>query len=99
LTFVGKVSYGIFVFHTLAAFFVSPWLKAVGLEETSYLFLRAAILTAISIAVAAVSWRWMDQPLNRWVRDQEFDFSRFWEHGKAAMSNLLSRISGPTNSV
>jgi len=99
LTFVGKVSYGIFVFHTLAAFFVSPWLKAVGLEETSYLFLRAAILTAISIAVAAVSWRWMEQPLNRWVRNQEFDISKSWERGKAAMNNLLARISGPTNPV
>jgi len=99
LTFVGKVSYGIFVFHTLAAFFVSPWVKAVGLDETSFPFLRAAILAAISIAVAAASWHWMEQPLNRWVRNQEFDFSRFWERGKAVMSSLLTRLSGPTNSV
>jgi len=99
LIFVGKVSYGIFVFHTLVAISLSPWLKAAGLNETGYPFLRAAILAAISIAVAAASWHWMEQPLNRWVRNQEFDSSKSWERGKAAMNNLLARISDPTNLV
>ena len=99
LIFVGKVSYGIFVFHTLVAVSLSPWVKAAGLNETSYPFLRAAILAAISIAVAAASWHWMEQPLNRWVRNQEFDISKSWERGKAAMNNLLARISDPTNLV
>jgi peptidoglycan/LPS O-acetylase OafA/YrhL len=76
LIFVGKVSYGIFVFHTLVTVSLSPWLKAAGLDETSYLFLRAAILAAISIAVAGASWHWMEQPLNYWVRNQQFDISK-----------------------
>ena len=95
LILVGKVSYGIFVFHTLVAVSLSPWLKAAGLNETSYPFLRAAILAAISIAVAAASWNWMEQPLNRWVRNQEFDFSRSWERGKTAMSSSLRGSLAP----
>ena len=99
LIFVGKVSYGIFVFHTLVAVSLSPWLKAAGLNEASYPFVRAAILAAISIAVAAASWRWMEQPLNRWVRNREFNISTSCKRGRAAISSLLTRISGSTNSV
>ena len=37
LIFVGKVSYGIFVFHTLIAVSISPWLKAAGIERNKLL--------------------------------------------------------------
>jgi len=60
---------------------------------------RIPILAAISIVVAAASWHWMEQPLNRWVRTQDFDISRLWARGKAAMNTLVARIYGPTDSV
>ena len=93
LIFVGKVSYGIFVFHTLIAVSVSPWLNAVGLNGTSHPFLRAAILAMISIAVAAASWHLMEQPLNHWVRRQEFDFSGFRSHWETFLASTRQRLS------
>ncbi len=99
LIFVGKVSCGIFVFHTLVGVSLSPWVNDAGLNKTSDPFLRAAILAAISIIVAAASWLWMEQPLNRWVRTQDFAISKPWERGKAAIEQPRARISGPTDSV
>ena len=93
LIFVGKVSYGIFVFHTLVAVSLSPWLKAAGFNETSYPFLRAVILAAISIAVAAASWHWMEQPLNHWVRRQEFDFSGCWPPWGNLLESMRQRLN------
>ena len=93
LIFVGKVSYGIFVFHTLIAVSVSPWLTAVGLNEASHSFFRAAILAAISIAVAAASWHLMEQPLNHWVRRQEFDFSACWPRWENFLESMRQRLN------
>jgi peptidoglycan/LPS O-acetylase OafA/YrhL len=94
LTFVGKVSYGIFVFHSLVAVSLSPCLSAAGLNEASHSFLRATILATVSIVVAAASWRWLEQPLNRWVRDQDFNFSESCKRGRAVMNSLVARVAG-----
>jgi peptidoglycan/LPS O-acetylase OafA/YrhL len=99
LIFVGKVSYGIFVFHNIVAVSISPWLRAVGLNEVDHPFLRATILASVSTVVAAASWRWMEQPLNCWVRNQEFDFSRSCKRGMAATNSFLARISSFTSSI
>ena len=68
LVYVGKVSYGVYVFHALIAVALSGWLASVGLTATHFTFVRAVVLSGISIAVAAASWRWLEQPLGAWVR-------------------------------
>jgi len=66
LRFVGKVSYGVYVFHALIAVVFASWLDAVGLHAEQHSLLRTLVLSAISIAVATASWKWFEQPL----RDQ-----------------------------
>ncbi len=68
LRYVGKISYGIYVFHALIATMLAEWLSAAGLSASHLPFVRAVILSGISIAVAAASWRWIEQPLNGWMR-------------------------------
>ncbi len=66
LIYVGKVSYGIYVFHALVSVALSGWLASMGLSHLP--FVRAVVLSGVSIAVAAASWRWIERPLGSWVR-------------------------------
>ncbi len=69
LVYIGKVSYGIYVFHVLVHVVVGPWLDQIGLQP--FVFARALVLCAISVGVATLSWIWIEQPLTTWIRKRE----------------------------
>ncbi len=75
LVFIGKISYGIFAFHVLVAILISRGLKELGLDAALPEGVRVALFFGGSIAVAAASWHWLEQPLNRWVRTAAIDVS------------------------
>lgn len=65
LRFLGKISYGIYVYHA----FMSPlqlWaFPRLGLPTLSDTAVRAVILSAMTIATASVSWYLFESPINR----------------------------------
>lgn len=91
LVFVGTVSYGIFVFHTLVAVLLLDFLKSAGFAEVLPPLGNIVLFLLASIAVAAVSWRGIERPLNRWVRTLEFDFTKVREPFAALWSTLRLR--------
>lgn len=98
LIFVGKISYGIFIFHTLVAVAFSFWLEEAELTQTNLSFLRAAILAAMSIAIAAASWQWFEHPLNCWVRQFDFSPAATWDAVKAWAASVRARFSAASDS-
>ena len=66
LTYVGAISYGIFLWHLPIMFRVRSML---GLEVFGYGFWVTVVLTlAASIAVAALSWHVLEAPVQAWAR-------------------------------
>ena len=59
LVYLGKISYGLYVFHLLAIQF-SPRLALPGVP-----FGRAVSAFAVTVALAAVSYRWYESPFLR----------------------------------
>ena len=71
LVYLGKISYGLYIFHVLVHVALTPWLNRHGLGIGDHVYLRAVILMALSIGVAALSYRYVEAPLAAWVRRRE----------------------------
>ena len=72
LVYIGKISYGLYVFHVLVHVALTPWLGQHGLGLGGhYMLLRSAVLLSVSIAVASLSYFYVEAPLTAWVRNQE----------------------------
>jgi peptidoglycan/LPS O-acetylase OafA/YrhL len=63
--YIGRVSYGIYVFH-----FFAPWIiRVINPEAMSQgPFLRIILCTILTLAMAIVSWHCYERPLNRLKR-------------------------------
>jgi len=66
LVYVGKISYGIYVYHVFIIVLVSPLLAAYGLSEDHNAMGRIAVLLAMTLAAASLSWHWLEQPFLAW---------------------------------
>jgi peptidoglycan/LPS O-acetylase OafA/YrhL len=71
LMYLGKISYGLYVFHVLVHVALAPWLGRHGLGLGDHMLLRSGILVAASIGFAALSYHYVEQPLTAWVRKRE----------------------------
>jgi peptidoglycan/LPS O-acetylase OafA/YrhL len=63
--YVGRISYGIYLFHLFIYGLIEGALARVGLPPLERGPTTFVLLSAISIAVAAVSWHFFELPLNR----------------------------------
>jgi len=66
LVYLGKISYGIYVYHVFIIILVSPLLVPYGLSEDHNAFGRIAILLALTLAMSSLSWHWLEQPFLAW---------------------------------
>lgn len=71
LVYLGKISYGLYIFHVLVNVALTPWLDQVGLDARGHALIRSVPLLAISVGVAALSYHFVEAPLAAWVRRRE----------------------------
>lgn len=71
LRVLGDVSYGVYLWHWPIQVAVFPWLARYlpdGTPPLVGILLACAISLALTLAVATMSWRWVEQPVLRRVR-------------------------------
>jgi peptidoglycan/LPS O-acetylase OafA/YrhL len=66
LVFAGRISYGLYIYHVLVAMVLRRWLP----EQLQFIVttpsLRLIVFGLVTVGVAAISWRILEQPINRW---------------------------------
>ena len=64
LTYLGRISYGVYVYHNFMNFFLPPLTQRVfGIRYFPREWQRVPYYMIVSIAVAAVSYRYFEKPL------------------------------------
>ena len=66
LVYLGKISYGIYVYHVFIIVLVSPLLIPFGLSEDHNAMGRIAVLLVLTLAASSLSWHWVEQPFLAW---------------------------------
>jgi len=66
LVYLGRISYGVYVYHVFIIILLSPLLASLGLSAGHFAFLRVGILLAFSLGLASLSWHWVEKPCLAW---------------------------------
>jgi peptidoglycan/LPS O-acetylase OafA/YrhL len=65
LVFAGRISYGLYIYHILVVMLFQRWLPLPLQWLLAIPSVRLVILGTSTLLVAAMSWRILEQPLNR----------------------------------
>src|SRR4029079_7356319 len=65
LIFAGRISYGLYIYHVLVAMLFDRWLPDQMRFVITIPSLRLIVLGIVTLFVAALSWRFLEQPINR----------------------------------
>ena len=66
LVWVGRRSYGIYLYHVALIVLISPW------EVSGRIPWRTGVISlSLTFVVAAASYRWLERPAMRWARRRE----------------------------
>lgn len=75
IAWLARISFGIYVWHyvvlELVRLYVVPDMVQGGLRDPMVFLLASALVTAITIAIAALSWYWLERPAIDWARGLE----------------------------
>ena len=66
LVYLGRISYGIYVYHVFVLILISPLLVRFGVTDTHFAFVRIGVFLMLTFAVAALSWHYVEQPFLAW---------------------------------
>ena len=69
LLYIGRISYGIYVYHLFIPDVFGPLLKRAGIELVHKGWPEFAAYSLITIMVAGLSWRFFENPINRLKRN------------------------------
>ena len=65
LVFAGRISYGLYIYHILVAMVFDRWLPSQMRFLIEIPSLRLVLFGIVTLFTAALSWRWLEQPINR----------------------------------
>ena len=65
LVFAGRISYGLYIYHVLVAMLFQRWLPSPLRFLITTPSLRLMLFGIATVAVATLSWRFLEQPINR----------------------------------
>ena len=68
LNYLGKITYGIYVYHYFASLILVPLLSHFGFNLPVPGFSNFVLSSLLTIAVASLSWHWIEQPINNLKR-------------------------------
>jgi peptidoglycan/LPS O-acetylase OafA/YrhL len=68
LVYLGKISYGIYVYHVFIIILVSPMLVPYGMSEDHNAIGRVAVLLGLTLMMSSLSWHWLEQPFMAWKK-------------------------------
>jgi peptidoglycan/LPS O-acetylase OafA/YrhL len=68
LVYLGRISYGIYVYHVFVIIIISPLLVPYGLTEVHFAFGRIALLLMLTLALSSLSWHYVEQPFLAWKK-------------------------------
>jgi peptidoglycan/LPS O-acetylase OafA/YrhL len=70
LVFAGRISYGLYIYHILVAMLLNRWLPPQLRFLITIPALRLVVFGILTLFTAALSWRLLEQPINR-LRDEK----------------------------
>ena len=65
LRFIGRISYGIFIYHLVLFFFMEPFLDERGIGPKRAPVVWSVLMFGLTFLVAAASWHWLENPAVR----------------------------------
>jgi len=65
LVFAGRISYGLYIYHILVAMVFNRWLPSQMRFLITIPSLRLVVFGIVTLFIAALSWRLLEQPINR----------------------------------
>jgi peptidoglycan/LPS O-acetylase OafA/YrhL len=66
VVYVGRISYGIYVYHVFVIIIISPLLVPYGLSEDHNAYARIFILLACTLGLSSLSWHFLEKPFLAW---------------------------------
>ena len=68
LVYLGRISYGVYVYHVFVIILISPLLVPYGLTEHHFALGRMAVFLALTLALSSLSWHCLEQPFLAWKK-------------------------------
>ncbi len=68
LLYLGRISYGIYVYHVFVIILISPLLVPYGLTQDHFAYARIGVLLIATIAISSFSWHYIEQPFLSWKK-------------------------------
>jgi peptidoglycan/LPS O-acetylase OafA/YrhL len=66
IVYVGRISYGIYVYHVFVIIVISPLLVPYGMSPDHNAAARIFVLMAFTLALSSLSWHFLEQPFLAW---------------------------------
>lgn len=70
--YLGKISYGLYLFNRIVSWLLAPYISALGFSEPLEVLLRFLVFGSGTIFLAAISWRYFEEPLNSLKRNFQY---------------------------